>query len=443
MKTMKKLLCIVLSLTMVLGIFSIAASAVTGAENTEKINVKYEIEQVSGTPLYTAVENNVYKLTVYAKAKYGISNFQVPIHFDKTKFAIIMADDADIIGHNMYSYDGNHIDIGDDLVYLYDEATVFSDTSMLTSAGVSTTQLRSAAYVGLGNSNAAVLNHEVTLVDTSNTLIHDNWLGSLPATTGIAFLFLNNIGTGANKMAHFNAYNGQLVNDWVSMGSIYFIRLPGVTEEEAIGSVFGCYADDAYGLKGIWNTGGTASYLTASYVGKEPGFNVVSNATITKWSPAISKLPSQIRFNSLQSAPDVKDAEFDIRTRAQVSKADLAKVLGCDVANLETEIRNAGTNIRIGFVFQPSIGSFDLDKAKAAAIANTKQDGYTPRDNGYVGESGDNIVWTCLVRGADYYDEMTVLPYIIYDGNAYFLNGDPITCDFDKGYDYNYPSYAA
>lgn len=158
--------------------------------------------------------------------------------------------------------------------------------------------------------------------------------------------------------------------------------------------------------------------------------------TVASAGPTITGLKSQIRFNGVETA-GVGSANFNIRTRASISKADLATILGCDVANLKTALKDA-TDMRMGFVYQPSRGSFDLATAKAAAEAGTDQNGYKVKDVVYVGESGDNIVWTCLVTDCDYEGEMTALPYIIYGGNTYYLNGE-ITCDFSVGYDAKYP----
>lgn len=432
MKTLKKLLCVVLSLVMVFGTFSIMANAAlatapTGAVDESKINVKFEIEQVDGTDMYTAVDNNIYKLTVYCDAKYGVNFLQVPIHFDKTKFAIVMADDADIMGNMMYSYDGNHVDIGDDVIYYYNDPESFSDTSMLNASGAAVTALRSAQYVGLGNVNATKVVPQWELVDATHPN-HATWLQTLDAnTTGIAFYCLDN--TLNAKNAYNNAMNGAIIDGWADMGSIYFIRLDGVSEADAVGSVFGSLAG-GYGVEGIWDESGKPSYIAANYNEGMPGVNFVSNAVVEEAkepSPVFNK-NSQIRFNAAPVG-DAK-ADFDVRTRGYIAADALTALCGGNVTE------DAITDI--GFVF---FAGEDIDLATAAEVAKNGSTGaYTRKQCSYVQATGSEYVWTCMVTDPAYDGTLQSVAYITVGGETYITDAAQET-SFADLYDRNIDSY--
>lgn len=437
MKTLKKLLCVVLSVVLALSTFAIVANAAlvtatTGTIDESKINIKYEIEQVDGTPMYTAVDNNIYKLTVYCDAVYGVSFLTLPIHFDKTKFAIVMADDADIIGNMMYSYDGNNADIGDNLVYLYDEPESFSCEAMLNSSGTAVTALRSATYVGLGNSNASAVTPTWNLIDTSNDL-HDTWMANMTdENTGIAYYLLDDLKKAKN--AHLNTYNGAVIDGWADMGSIYFIRLPGVTEEDVIGSEFGAF-EGGYGCEGLWDTSGKPSYVSTTYVEGEPGLNIVSNAVVeaaAEPSPVYAK-GSQIRFNSTE-ANGTGSANFDVRTRAAMTAEDFASICGED-----SVAKTAITDV--GFVYADSSVGMDLTAA-ASVIAGTSVDGYVKKPVEHIQSTGTEYVWTCLITDAAYADAVDSVGYIVVNGTTYFFDAVYAT-SFSTLYDTWYSSYAA
>lgn len=163
-------------------------------------------------------------------------------------------------------------------------------------------------------------------------------------------------------------------------------------------------------------------------------------ATPAPAGPTINQLGSQIRFNGLESAPGAHDADFDIRTRASISKADMMTLLGTDEAGLTAALKTA--NIRMGFVYQATVnGPFIEDDAKAAAIAGKDQGTYKVKDVKYAAFEGDDILWTCFIDDAKYDGKVIALPYIILNGTPYFLDGT-ITCTFSDGYNAKYDKYA-
>ena len=116
MKNTKKILSVVLAVVMALTAFSIVSfAAITVTSNSSEvdgaINVKLEVVQVTETPedsesgeVYTADNNDIYAVTLYAKvaAPYGIKTFRTCVKYDNSKFEPIM------------SYDGVDLLVGED-----------------------------------------------------------------------------------------------------------------------------------------------------------------------------------------------------------------------------------------------------------------------------------------------------------------------------------------
>lgn len=168
----------------------------------------------------------------------------------------------------------------------------------------------------------------------------------------------------------------------------------------------------------------------------------VAEATVGTPS-IISALNPQIRFNGLETN-GAGSANFDVRTRATVSKADFAEVLGVSEAELEATAK-ASTDLRVGFVYMAtSNGEFNIETAKAAAqnpAAAAKN--YFVKDVTYVQRSGDNYVWTCLLTYEDgmYSNGVSALPYIICGEEVHFLDAvTPVT--FSTLYGTYYSQYA-
>lgn len=173
----------------------------------------------------------------------------------------------------------------------------------------------------------------------------------------------------------------------------------------------------------------------------------VAEATVGTPAPTvtINKVKSQIRFNGLETG-DKGSANFDIRTLASVSKADLAAVLDVDVAEIEATAKGNDA-LRVGFVYKAtSNGDFDIEKAEAAAEAGDgtqTSDGYIVKDVTYVQRSGDNYAWSCLItytNEAMYNNGVNAYAYIIYDGEAYFM-AEPTPITFKTLYDDYYDDY--
>lgn len=446
MKFSKRLLSLFLAVVMVLSVFTVMASAYTmGPAVAENVNFKYTVEKVSTVPAtaagsYEYTAENIYAVSVWMQSDYAVEILTAPFHFNKAHFApIMLVDDMGLTYPTGagFGVDDYYTNMSEGTVYAYSEGDYLNNTGMYKADGSVASTKALAKCIGLGNSNSEGVTIIAELVSPDHPL-YSSWGVGLAADTGVMYVNLDVV--AKPKTAYLNTVSGITQSTaWNKMFTFYFETLPGVTDADVVGDEFGVSTADCYTVDASCDKNAGYFVSATARVSYNPVKNVVENAVITKWSPAITKLGSQIRFNSTESA-GAGSANFDIRTRAQVSKADLAKVLGCDVADLTASLKAA--DIRMGFVYQPSTGSFDLATAKAAAEAGTSQNGYTVKDVKYLGESGDNMVWTCLVTSCAYEGEMTALPYIIYGGEAYFLD-TPITCDFSVGYDAKYPSYAA
>lgn len=162
----------------------------------------------------------------------------------------------------------------------------------------------------------------------------------------------------------------------------------------------------------IYGTAASGALEQADTTVANGGTNVTIGA-----ASIISPLSTQIRFNGPENG-DTK-APFDVRTRATVSKADFAELLGVtDLAQFEATAKGKGTALRVGFVYMADSADGDYDEAaaKAAAIAGEDAPGYKVVDVSYIQRSGDNYVWTCFIAGPDYTDGVNALAYIICDG---------------------------
>ena len=432
MKNFKKILCVALSLLMVVSMFAMNVSAAD--ENDAKINVKYEVEQLAsitnnaGDATYTAVDNNIYAVTVYAKAKYGLNYFQVPVHYDETKFAPIMFITEDILADMGYGYDGYYADMGEFAAYDWGYGYAWGSTNMYRTTGATTTTKAQARFIGLGNSNAANVDPLIQYYDSTSpgtVAFHTN----LADGVGVISITLDNVGNSKNS--YFNAYENAVVTDWCALGTLYFIRLDGVSEADAVGSVFGAtitIEEGLYGSQGLWDTSGNPSYFQTTYAEAEPGLNYVSNAVVEEAaepSPVYFKT-SQVRYNSAETNGK-GTANFDVRTRAALSVDDFNALCTYDAATKATNID------KVGFVYADSSVGMTLENA-AKVIGGTAVAGYVDVPVEHIQKTATEYVWTCLLEDAAYADAVDSVGYIVVDGETYYFDAVYAT-DFSDLYD--------
>ena len=443
MRISKNILSVAMALVMLLSVcvvpsFAAGEAYPTGQEDASKINIKFDVEQVDsiewadyGMEL-AAVDNNLYAVTIYAKAAYGINCIQVPLHFDKTKFSPLMwADDAPV-DNGALGYDGWFGDNDSQDVYDFYAGEAMEDSTMLRANGNTAANKGAAAYIPMGNTaNYGVMNNDLRYVDSSNSA-HAAWVAGLSENTGIMYRFYLNMTT---KMAYLNVKNNAVVTDWCNIGTVYFVRNDGVSEADAVGAEFGFTAANSYGSQGLLDTSGQTKYGT-SYAESEPGLNYVANAFVEEAkepSPVYAK-GSQIRFNGVEEGGN--KANFDVRTRAALKAEDFAAICGSE--DNAKALAEAG-KLQVGFVY--TAGTMDVATAKAVATG-TAASGYKNVPVTYIQSTGTEYVWTCLIKNADYAGTAQALAYIIVDGTAYYFDAASTTT-FSSLYDVYYPQYVA
>lgn len=384
MKTIRKILSVVLSMVMLVSVCTLFSNAAvidattkTGTENAAKINVKYTVEQVATVGSYTAVNNNVYKVSVYAKAAYGLQYFQVPIYYDNSKFEVIMdSSSADPIGDGTVLYNGYASDAGESAIYAFDKGTAWSDTSMYKSDYVSVATTKAQArYIGLGSTNATTVAPQWEAHDATSATYSAWTTPTGKSNCGIAFMCLDNLGNSKN--AYFNAYEAKVNTDWVLMGSIYFIRLTGVSEASVIGAEFGAY-DGGNGLEGLWDTSGNPSYFGTTYAEAEPGLNIVSNAVVKAAGPSVAKSKAQVKM-TITGPSTVADA-FDLRVISTISDADWSDYFAHTYTG-STETTDIITSV--GMVTYDNSGTFSTSDATNAACG-VAVEGYKAAETTYI-----------------------------------------------------------
>ncbi len=450
MRISKRILSVVMALIMLLCVCVVPSYAAgeaypTGQEDASKINIKFAVEQVDsiewedyGMSL-SATDNNLYAVTIYAKAAYGINQIQVPLHFDKTKFSPLMwADDAPV-DNGALGYDGWYGDNDSQDVYDFYPGEAMEDSTMLRANGNTAANKGAAAYIPMGNTaNYGVMNNDVRYVDSSNPAVAA-WVDGLSENTGVMYRFYLNMTT---KMAYLNVKNNAVITDWCNIGTIYFVRNDGVSEADAVGAEFGFTAANSYGSQGLLDTSGQTKYGT-SYAESEPGLHYVENAFVeatAEPSPVYAK-GSQIRFNG--TATDTAKAPIDVRTRAAMKAEDFAVICGDDTA-AKTAITD------VGFIYIDASETFDMATAKDAVAKATDGDGdgvytygnYVKSPVSHIQKTGTEYVWTCLITDAAYADAVNSVGYITVGGETYFFDAASAT-DFSDLYDTWYDDYTA
>lgn len=442
---MKKTLSVIIALVMVLSCVSVAAFAHTStwAENPDTVNLKYEVEQVpsvtmtDGTGTYTAVDNDIYAVTVYAKtpALTGIMYLQVPFQYDVRYFEPIMTMDS---GELYCAYDGWFTDIGITDV-CYSLPAHFSDTNAYDQNGAVTTSSLKTKCFGLGHASAGACAFGSYYYGpddpaTTNMKAYEG----LDENMRVCAITLDNTSMVA-KTAYLNSVEGKIPTDWVPMGTLYFHRVAGVSEAEAVGKTIGISDGENFGTQ--LSTRTTTAAQPAGYLGAHtnPKYvaNYVSNAVVAGATEAsiIKDGGSNIRFRGIGqngTAADYTGEGFDVRTVATISEADFKAKFTDDATAIE-KITD------IGFVYaaKSKVATFDVATAKAVA-QGTAAEGYVKAPVNYIQHEADGADYrfTCLIKNipdADQTDAVSALAYVCFNGEYIFADA-AIVADYTELY---------
>ncbi len=437
----KKTLSVVLAVIMMFSALSVLAFAHTSTwtENPDTVNLKYEVEQVpsvtmrDGTGTYTAVNNDIYAVTVYAKtpALTGIMYLQVPFQYDVRYFEPVMTMDA---GELYCAYDGWHTDIGitDVCVSLPER---YTDTNSYDKDGNVTTSSLKIKCNGLGKVDGGLsvstyyygLDNEVS----TNMKAYEG----LDENIRVCALTLDG-GSMVAKAAYLNAVNGLIPTDWVEMGTMYFHRVAGVSEADVVGKSIGIADGANFGTQLTTRTttaAQPAGFLTA-HTNPKYEANYVSNAVVASAAAEsiLKPMSSQIRFKGVGSDGDFTNygGTFDVRTRATISTADFN-------AKFTDEATAIAGITDFGFVYaaQSNVASFDLETAKGVA-QGTAAEGYVKKTCNYIQRTAEGYNFTCLIQGiadADHTDVVNCIAYICFNGEYIFFDA-PATADYNALY---------
>ena len=359
----KKLLSLFLAVVMLLSVFTVMAFAYTvGPEDANSINIKYGVEKVSSAPMadgsdaYTG--DDIYAVTVYAKATKGIDTFTAPVHFNKDHFSPILYVEGDVyVGTDTWAEDFGVENC------VYTLGAYMQNVDMYDKNGAVTTKTMSAVAYGLGNAKATEVGVVTEYISADHSL-YNKWHAGLADNAGVMYVQLD---ASLNaKNCYLNVPTGFAPSaDYVSMFTFYFQRNEGVTDADVVGDEFGVYTDDCYTVDGTTDNGDKGYYTKATYVAGNPNKNVVSNAVVE--APAVptsivNPMKGQIRFDKNENGGYA--GTFDVRAIAKITGDDFTKTFG--------SIENAIASIEsVGFVFAQGSGEY----AEMVAVAEAGESG--------------------------------------------------------------------
>lgn len=368
--------------------------------------------------------------SAFTRATFGVDAIaKIMIESDKTSYKqgdvvtfTVLAQVAEEVGdlrqgwNYVFGYDGTYLEpLSDD----------YEATTSITSHGVqyNTDLFADEDFTAAGNqvySNDMILANSCDVDDTYPEWNQQIAIQHTPSakdvffsalTPTMIFTFQMRVKADAPDGATMIGVNGKAYEEW-----------------------FGFLADAAKG--GIYANDGADSGYSTTY---NYEFGTCTFTVGEESAPAIlTPMSSQIRFDS--NADGSWSEKISVRTRATATLADLGLA---DKTNAEiaTAIENAG------FVYTAAAG--DVTAAKAAvdkalstgAAAKANVDGYTFVPVDYAQNTGDAIVFTCLVNNiakADIADgEVQALAYITVGGVTHYFDAMAVA-NFKTLYNDNY-----
>jgi hypothetical protein len=288
MKNTKRVLSVVLAVVMAFSALSLVAFAhsATGAEVDGTASIKYEVTQVASADdiinggTYTAVNNDIYAVSVLVKAPadIGIYYLAIPIQFDNSKFEPLMCIDS---GDTYSGYKGFYADTDVYSISMYSLPARFADTNMYKADGSVTTSSMSAKVFGLANTKAGATTYTVQFEDTGVPGAN-KFTAGLAANVGVVYFAIDSTG-GVNKTAYLNTVGGLLnTTDYLEMITFYFRRAEGVSEADCYGSEFGVldFDTNAFGLQMTSQTATSGGFVLGA-ANPKAQLNIINGAVET------------------------------------------------------------------------------------------------------------------------------------------------------------------
>lgn len=442
MKNTKKVIALVLTVVMLLGTMTMAAFAAvytaTGVEETDgRTNIKYEVTQVAsaempdGSGTLAAVDNNIYAVTIYAKTAEGIDYIQLPVHYNKNHYDILALIDGDTMMTNQ--------EIDEPTVYVYKMGAAWRDTTMYRRNGTVATSKSLARFIGLGSPNASAV--EPTIYNYAQDVIaagtYNAWTQNLDKDT-FDVMMINIDEQAVEKNAYFNAINNEIVNDFVEIITVYFVRKDGVSESDCYGDIFGVQGDNKFGVDITSDASGLPSFFNSEkqYVEGQNKANII-NAAVETPVKALASLTAaegakqqQIMFFLADGATKEYTTadidKIDYRFIAQFSTSAFPIDYNADGTVNATDIDEVGfTMAKAGEATEADLKAFD-----AAGIAALSKDSGTIRKCWTAKISTDTagsaaFAFSCRIKGiavsgGTVASEYIVVPYVLANGQVYY-----------------------
>ena len=408
MKFSKKLLSLFLALIMLVSALSIVATAYTiGSAVDTSINYKYSVAKVSEAPMedgsavYTG--DDIYAVSIYGKAQYGLDYTTTPVHYNKNHFSPMMLYD----GTDLYvASDTYYTDMGEATCYMYTLGDFMNNTGMYKADGSKATTKALAKVIGLGNKNAAAVSVTAEAIGTDYTAM-SKYLNGLPNGTGVMYVNLDD--KSIDKNAYMNVIDGvKISTDWVKLVTVYFQRNPGVTDADCVGDVFGVVTPDCFTVDGTLDEGGPAwSKTTVKQLNPEK--NVAGNAVV---GPKVIKTSAQVKMTAT-SVDDVTDYKF--RVISSISDADWQMYF----ANTGNKAAENNAIIEAGFVAYKGTTGFCYETAMAVAQDSASDADYTKATTSYIQKTdGSDAKFAARIELQSAPFDATYIAYVKYLNDA-------------------------
>lgn len=411
MNKVSKILSVALVLVLALSVMVMPASAADGT-----IDVTYKLEKYDGVDSKGAQATDIYALTMYIDSTNPITNFTMPIYYERDKFLPVDGTDMSIME---WGYTVDHSIGCNGVAYVIPEDSDLADTNKYQKVNATAANRTIVTRGGVSGLGAVAFSTVIkALTDQDKDASTAWWVGADPEKYGVFVI-------------QYESANGYCNLQGYGEPKPFITFLFKAMTDDIEGAFFGNHPDGQPTVF-VTETDNTKHWYDLNSTVGYPDVTVEAY-TYTLPSPVYAK-GSQIRFNGTEA--DGAKANFDVRTRAALKAEDFAAICGSED---NAKALAAAGKLQVGFVY--TAGTMDVATAKAVATG-TAAAGYYNKPVTYIQSTGTEYVWTCLIKNADYNDSVQALGYIIVDGTAYYFDAASTTT-FSTLYDAWYDDYTA
>lgn len=400
MNKVSKIISIALVLVLALSVMVMPASAADGT-----INVTYKLEKYNGVDTNDVQAEDIYALTMYIDSTNPITNFTMPIYYERDKFLPVDGTDMSILD---WEYTVDHDAACDGVAYVIPAGSDLADATKYKKENALAADRTVVTRGGVSGLAGTAFSTVITaLLDQNKDASTAWWVDADPEKYGVFVL-------------QFSAANGYCNIQGYGEPTPFLTFLFKAQTDDIGGAFFGQHPD---GEKAVFvtETVATKFYYDANSTVGYPDVTVEAY-TYKAPSPVFAET-SQIRYNGPVNGDY---APFDVRTRAYMTAEDFANICGTD-AEAKTAIS------KVGFVYADSSVGMTLEDA-AKVIGGTAVAGCVDVPVEHIQKTADKYIWTCLLEDAVYADAVDAVGYIVVDGETYYFDAVSAT-DFSELYD--------